>query len=216
MAGSNRRATVVVADDHPLYREALEQAISRRPDLELVAAVADGRAALEQIRGLKPDVAVLDMRMPGLRGLEVVNALARDGSPTRVLMLSAAMESSVVYEAVAAGAAGYWSKDAERDVICDAIAAVARGEKVLDPSLQAGVFAEIHTREVDSDRPVLTPREHEILGLIAAGMTAPAIGEQIFLSAATVKTHLAHLYEKLGVNDRAAAVAEAMRRGLLE
>jgi two-component system, NarL family, nitrate/nitrite response regulator NarL len=216
MAGSKLRATVLIADDHPLYREALEQAIGRRADLELVAAVPDGRAALEQIRELNPDVAVLDMRMPGLRGLDVVEALSRDGSRTRVLMLSAALESSVVYAAVAAGAAGYWSKDAGRDAICDAIAAVARGEKVLDPSLQSGVFTEIHTREVDTDRPVLTPREHEILGLIAAGMTAPAIGEQIFLSVATVKTHLAHLYEKLGVNDRAAAVAEAMRRGLLE
>ena len=121
-----------------------------------------------------------------------------------------------MYAAVAAGAAGYWSKDAERDAICDAIAAVARGESVLDPSLQSGVFTEIHTRAVDTDRPVLTAREHEILGLIAAGMSAPAIGEQIFLSPTTVKTHLAHLYEKLGVNDRAAAVAEAMRRGLLE
>ena len=85
MARSSRRATVAIADDHPLYREALEQAISRRPDLELVAAVTDGRAALEQIRKLNPDVAVLDMRMPGLRGLEVIEALARDGSPTRVL-----------------------------------------------------------------------------------------------------------------------------------
>jgi two-component system nitrate/nitrite response regulator NarL len=216
MAGSRRGATVAIADDHPLYREALEQAISRRPDLELVAAVTDGRAALEQIRKLSPDVAVLDMRMPGLRGLDVIEALARDGSPTRVLVLSAAVESSVVYAAIAAGAAGYWSKDAERDAICDAIAAVARGDSVLDPSLQSAVFTEIHTREVDTDRPALTPREREILGLIAAGMTAPAIGEQIFLSPTTVKTHLAHLYEKLGVNDRAAAVAEAMRRGLLE
>ncbi|MDQ5834777.1 MAG: response regulator transcription factor [Actinomycetota bacterium] len=216
MTGPSKRATVVIADDHPLFRDALAQAISRRPDLELVATTADGRSALEQIRRLEPDVAVLDMRMPGLRGLDVVEALARDGSPTRVLMLSAALESSVVYAAVAAGAAGYWSKDAERDAICDAIAAVARGERVLDPSLQSGVFTEIHAREVDADRPVLTPREHEILGLIANGMTAPAIGEQLFLSTATVKTHLAHLYEKLGVSDRAAAVAEAMRRGLLE
>jgi two-component system nitrate/nitrite response regulator NarL len=156
------------------------------------------------------------MRMPGLRGLEVVEALARDGSPTRVLVLSAAVESSLVYAAVAAGAAGYWSKDAERDAICDAIAAVARGERVLDPSLQSGVFSEIHAREVDTGRPVLTSREHEILLLIAAGKTAPAIGGELYLSTATVKTHLAHLYEKLGVGDRAAAVAEAMRRGLLE
>jgi two-component system nitrate/nitrite response regulator NarL len=216
MPATRTPATVVIADDHPLYREALAGAISRRPDLELVGAAADGRTALELIRRHAPDVAVLDVRMPGLRGLDVVAALVRDGSPTRALMLSAAQESSVVYAAVAAGAAGYWSKDGERDAICDAIAAVARGEKVLDPSLQAGVFTEIHAREVDGDRPVLTDREREILALIAAGKSAPAIGEQLYLSTATVKTHLGHLYEKLGVGDRAAAVAEAMRRGLLE
>jgi two-component system nitrate/nitrite response regulator NarL len=211
-----RRPTVLIADDHPLYREGLARAVSGRPDLELVAEATDGRAALEQIHQLAPDVAVLDMRMPGLRGLEVVEALTRDGSPTRVLVLSAAVESSLVYAAVAAGAAGYWSKDADRDAICDAIAAVARGERVLDPSLQSGVFSEIHAREVDTGRPVLTSREHEILLCIAQGKTAPAIGAELFLSTATIKTHLAHLYEKLGVNDRAAAVAEAMRRGLLE
>ncbi len=156
------------------------------------------------------------MRMPGLRGLEIVEALTRDGSPTRVLVLSAALESSLVYAAVAAGAAGYWSKDAEREAICDAIAAVGRGERVLDPILQSGVVSEIHAREVDSARPVLTAREHEILLCIAQGKSAPAIGAELYLSTATVKTHLSHLYEKLGVSDRAAAVAEAMRRGLLE
>ena len=216
MNARGKRATVLIADDHPLYREGLARAVSSRPDLELVGEASDGRTALEEIQQLAPDVAVLDMRMPGLKGLEVVEALTRDGSPTRVLVLSASSESALVYAAVAAGAAGYWSKDAQRDAICDAIAAVARGQHVLDPSLQSGVFSEIHAREVDTGRPVLTSREHEILIYIAQGKTAPAIGAELYLSTATVKTHLAHLYEKLGVSDRAAAVAEAMRRGLLE
>jgi two-component system, NarL family, nitrate/nitrite response regulator NarL len=216
MPGPLKRATVVIADDHPLYREGLARAVGARPDLELLGEAGDGRKALELIHELAPDVAVLDMRMPGLRGLDVVESLTRDRATTRVLVLSAAVESSLVYAAVAAGAAGYWSKDAEREAICDAIAAIARGERVLDPALQSGVFTEIHAREVDSGRPVLTSREHEILLLIAEGKTAPAIGSELFLSTATVKTHLAHLYEKLGVGDRAAAVAEAMRRGLLE
>ena len=207
---------MLIADDHPLYREGLARAVSSRPDLELVAESGDGRDALEQIRSLKPDVAVLDLHMPGLEGIDIAEAIGRDQLPTRVLMLSAAVESALVYGAVAAGAAGYWSKEADRTVICDAIAAVARGESVLDPALQAGVFTEIHSREVDDARPVLTERERQILDLIAEGMTAPAIGRQLFLSPATVKTHLGHLYEKLGVGDRAAAVAEAMRRGLLE
>jgi two-component system, NarL family, nitrate/nitrite response regulator NarL len=208
--------TVVIADDHPLYRDGLARAVSSRPDLELVAESGDGRETLELIRRLEPDVAVLDLHMPGLEGVAIVEAVRRDQLPTRALMLSAAVESALVYRAVAAGAAGYWSKEADRTVICDAIAAVARGESVLDPALQAGVFTEIHGREVDDERPVLTEREREILNLIASGLTAPTIGKQLFLSPATVKTHLGHLYEKLGVGDRAAAVAEAMRRGLLE
>src|SRR3954470_10786265 len=199
MTERGKRPTVFIADDHPLYREGLARAVSTRPDLERGGEPTDGRAALEQIQQLAPDVAVLDMRMPELRGLEVVEALTRDGSPTRVLVLSAATESSLVYAAVAAGAAGYWSKEAERDAICDAIAAVARGERVLDPGLQSGLFGEIHAREVDGERPVLTDREHEILHLIAAGKSAPAIGDELYLSTATVKTHLGHLYEKLGV-----------------
>ncbi|WP_028062805.1 response regulator transcription factor [Solirubrobacter soli] len=210
------RARVLIADDHPLFREGLARAVSQRPEFELVAEAKDGREALERIRELEPDVAVLDLRMPGLEGIDVVKALVRDGVPTRTLILSAASDSAVVYAVVAAGAAGYWSKDADRDTICGAIAAVARGDRVLDPALQAGVFTEIHAREVDADRPVLTDREHEILQLIADGLSAPAIGERLFLSTATVKTHLAHVYEKLAVSDRAAAVAEAMRRGLLE
>jgi two-component system nitrate/nitrite response regulator NarL len=216
MSGARTRATVVIADDHPLYREGLARAIGTRPELELVGEAGDGRAALELIQRLVPDVAVVDMSMAGLRGLELIESLTRDQVRTSVLVLSAVVDSPLVYAAVAAGAAGYWSKEADRNTICDAIAAVGRGERVLDPTLQSGVVSEIHAREVDSGRPVLTSREHEILGLIAEGLTAPAIGRQLYLSTATVKTHLAHLYEKLGVSDRAAAVAEAMRRGLLE
>jgi two-component system nitrate/nitrite response regulator NarL len=211
-----QRIRVYIADDHPLYREGVVGAVRGRPDFEFVGEAGDGNQALAEIRRLKPDVALLDFKLPGLDGVRVLNALRRDAVDTRVMVLSAYVESALVYRAVAAGAAGYWSKDADRTVICDAIAAVARGESVLDPSLQAGVFGEIHSREVDDERPVLTEREQEILGLVARGLTAPAIGKELFLSPATVKTHLGHLYEKLGVGDRAAAVAEARRRGLLE
>jgi two-component system nitrate/nitrite response regulator NarL len=195
--------------DHPLFREGLARAVSGR--FELVAQAADGREALAAIRTHEPDVAVIDLRMPGLSGLDVIGR-----SPVPVLVLSAAVDSALVYAAVAAGAAGYLSKAAGRDAICDAIAAVGRGEHVLDPSLQSGLFGEIHARELDGERPLLSDREREILDRIAAGKTAPAIAHELYLSTATVKTHLAHLYEKLGVGDRAAAVAEAMRRGLLE
>jgi two-component system nitrate/nitrite response regulator NarL len=210
------RVTVLIADDHPLFRDGIARAIRARADLELVAEVADGREALDRIRELGPAVAVLDVRLPDLDGLEVLNAVRRDALPTRVLMLSAAMEGPLVFEAVSAGAAGYISKNADRTAVCDAVAAIARGETVLEPDLQPGLLEEVRARGVADTRPVLTPREAEVLRLIADGLSAPEIGRRLFLSTATVKTHVGHLYEKLGVSERAACVAEAMRRGLLE
>jgi two-component system, NarL family, nitrate/nitrite response regulator NarL len=215
VTAQHARIRVFVADDHPLYREGVVRTIKDRPDLELVGESGDGRDALEQIKRLEPDVAVLDVKMPELDGPEVLNAVARDGVPTRVVFLSAYLDSAVVYRAVAAGAAAYLSKEASRQDICDAIAAVARGETILSPEIQGGLASEVRARAVE-DRPMLTAREREILAMIAEGHSAPAIAKRLYLSTATVKTHLQHLYEKLGVSDRAAAVAEAMRRGLLE
>ena len=209
------RARVAVADDHPLFREAIVRAIKERPDLEFVGEAADGREALELIRSAEPDVAVLDVKMPELDGVRVLNAVTREGLATRVLLLSAFLDGPIVFDAVAAGAAGYLSKDAERDRITDAVAAIARGETVLGPEVQAGIAGEIRARG-RPDRPALTEREQQVLGFIAAGRAAPDIGKELYLSTATVKSHLQNLYEKLGVNDRAAAVAEAMRRGLIE
>jgi two-component system nitrate/nitrite response regulator NarL len=206
---------VLVADDHPVYREGVSRAIKTRPDFELVGEAENGRAALELIRDLAPDVAVLDVQMPELQGNDVLHAVKRDGLATRVVLLSAHVDSETVYRAVASGAGAYLSKDSSRERICDAVAAVARGEVVLSAEVQAGLASEIQIRERDA-RPALTPREHEILTLTADGHSAPDIGRQLHLSQSTVKTHLKSLYEKLGVSDRAAAVAEAMRRGLLE
>ncbi len=215
VSASPPRVRVLVADDHPLFREAIVRTIRERPEFELVGESADGRAALEAIRELRPDVAVIDVKMPELDGLQVVAAVRRDELPTRVLLLSAYLDSAIVFQAVGAGAAAYLSKESDRSQIGDAIAAVARGETVLSPEAQAGIAAEVRSRQVD-DRPLLTPREREVLGHVAAGRGAPEIARLIHLSPATVKGHLQSLYEKLGVSDRAAAVAEAMRRGLLE
>jgi len=160
-------------------------------------------------------VAILDVRMPGLDGRRVLGAIEREGLPTRVLFVSAYLDSEIVFEAIGGGARGYLSKEAGRRQICDAVSAIAPGETVLAPEVQAGLAREIQLRSSD-DRPLLTPREREVLRLTADGLSAPDIGERLYLSPATVKTHLQHLYGKLGVSDRAAAVAEAMRRGLLE
>lgn len=215
-ASRHQRVTVLVADDHPIYREGIVRAVKDRPDLELVGEAADGREALERIKDLAPDVAVLDIRMPGLEGTQVLTALKRDGHETEVLFLSAFMESELAYRTVAEGAKGYLSKESSRQEICDAIVTVSRGDTALAPEVQAGLAREIQQREGPNGRPELTARENEVLHLIAEGKSAPQIGREIHLSPTTVKTHLHTLYEKLGVSDRAAAVAEAMRRGLLE
>lgn len=209
------RVRVVVADDHPLFREAVVRAVRERPEFELVAQASDGHEALEAIRAHAPDVAVLDVKMPELDGLRVLNAVTRDGLRTRVVLLSAFLDGPMAFQAVAAGASAFLSKDAERGRICDTIAAVSRGETVLAPEIQAGLAEEIRMRGA-SDRPALSQREREVLTHVAQGRSAPEIGRLLHLSPATVKSHLGALYEKLGVSDRAAAVAEAMRRGLLE
>ena len=215
VADPTSRVRIVVADDHPLFREAVVRAVRERPDFELLAEASDGREALELIRELRPDVALLDVKMPELDGLKVLNALQRDESPTRVVLLSAFLDGAMAFEAVAGGAAAFLSKDADRRRITDTVAAVSRGETVLGPEIQAGLAQEIRLRG-RTERPGLSAREREILGHIAEGRSAPEIAKLLFLSPATVKSHLGALYEKLGVSDRAAAVAEAMRRGLLE
>jgi two-component system, NarL family, nitrate/nitrite response regulator NarL len=216
MVARSQRVRVLVADDHPLYREGIVRAVKERPDLELVGEAGDGREALARIKELSPDVAVLDIRMPGLEGTQVLSALRREGVETEVLFLSAFMESELAYRTVAEGAKGYLSKESSRQEICEAIVTVARGGTALAAAVQAGLASEIQQRERADGRPDLTPRESEVLHMIADGMSAPDIAKQIHLSPTTVKTHLHTLYEKLGVSDRAAAVAEGMRRGLLE
>jgi two-component system nitrate/nitrite response regulator NarL len=209
------RVSVYVADDHPIYREGLCGAIKRRPELELVGEAPDGRTALEEIRKLRPDVAVIDLMMPGLSGFEVLNAIQRDELGTRVVVLSASEESEAVFRAIAEGAVAYVPKEADREQVCDAIGAASRGQVVLSPAVQEGLASEIRLRG-RGERVPLTPREQDVLRLTAEGLSAPEIGFTLHISAATVKTHMQSVYGKLGVSDRAAAVAEAMRQGLLE
>lgn len=215
MSKTTRRLTILIADDHPVYRQGLERAINERPELELVGSTADGREALERINELEPDVAVVDVRMPGLDGLKIVGAVKRDGLRTRVMLLTGYEDSGAAYRALAQGAAGYVSKASDHTELIDAIATAGRGETVIAPQFAAGIANEIQLRET-SDRPALTTREGEVLTLLAEGRTAQRIGDELNLSEATIKTHLHHLYGKLGVSDRAAAVATAMRWGLLE
>jgi len=209
------RLRVVVADDHPLYRDGVVRALSASGQVEVVAEAADGRAALAAIREHLPDVALIDYRLPELDGVAVAHAVNRDGLATRVLLVSAFTDSGVVYKALETGAAGFLPKEARREEIVEAVLAAARGETVLPPDVATGLVSEIRLRK-QHDAPALTDREQEILRMIADGKSLPTIAKELFLGVTTVKTHVQHLYEKLGVSDRAAAVASAMRRGLIE
>ena len=205
---------VLVADDHPLYLDGIVAAIERASDLELVAACTDGHQALTEILAKAPAVAALDHVLPGLDAIRVVEKLADAGSETRTLIFSARLDGRGVYEAIQAGAAGYISKSWSRNRICDAIRSVAHGHSIFAEELHDGMGAEIRRRGALAQER-LTEREREILVRMAQGLSAPAIAGELYLSTTTVKTHQHNLYEKLGVSDRAAAVAEAMRRGLI-
>jgi two-component system, NarL family, nitrate/nitrite response regulator NarL len=207
--------TVLVADGHPLYRDAIARAVRGWPELELIGEATDGREALDAIRDKRPHVAVIDRSLGRLSGEQVLNAVARDGLRSRVILIAADPSSVSVYAAVAAGVAGYLTTGTDGRQLCEAIVAVARGTTVFAPELHAGIAGEIRRREA-LDRPILSEREQQTLNLIAEGLNAPDIGRRLHLSTGTVKCHLTQLYAKLDVSDRAAAVAEAMRRGLLE
>jgi two-component system, NarL family, nitrate/nitrite response regulator NarL len=212
---SDQKVRVVVADDHPLYREGVVRALVATGQIEVLAEAEDGREALRHIEELKPDLAVLDYKLPELDGLQITHAIVRDELPTRVLMLSAFTESGIVYKALQTGVAGYLPKEARRQQIADAVLACARGDNVVPPEVAAGLVSEIRLRSTN-DAPALTERERQVLKSIADGKSLPQIASELYLGVTTVKTHVQHLYEKLGVSDRAAAVAEAMRRGLIE
>ena len=206
---------VVVVDDHPFFRDGLSRGLRQSGYLEVIGEAGTGREGLELIRSERPDVAVLDYQMPDLNGLDVVHAVVRDALPTRTLVLSALTDSAVVFRALQEGANGYLSKEARRSEIVEAVIKVAQGGTVVPPELTAGLAEQIRLRG-QADGPALSPRELQVLQGFARGLSIPALAAELYLGPSTVKTHTQRLYEKLGVSDRAAAVAEAMRRGLLE
>jgi len=212
---SDKKVTVVVADDHPFFRDGVTRGLLTSGLITVVGEAGTGREALELIASERPDVALVDYQMPDLDGLQVVHAVARDGLTTRVLLLSAITDSAIVFEALQEGAAGYLGKDARRSQIVDAVLSVAAGKTVVPAELAGALAGEIRLR-AQSAGPVLSERESQVLQAFARGLSIPQVAAELFIGASTVKTHTQRLYEKLGVSDRAAAVAEGMRRGLLE
>ncbi|SCX44831.1 two component transcriptional regulator, LuxR family [Klenkia marina] len=199
---------MVLADDHPVVRDGLRGMLAAVPGVEVVGEAADGVEAVAVVRATRPDVLLLDLRMPGGDGLDAIAALR--GDPVRVLVLSTFATGRDVTAALEAGATGYVLKDTPAAQLVAALRAAAAGESVLSPAVATQVVSRLRG-ETDG----LTDRELAVLRLVAQGTPNRAIAASLFVSEATVKTHLGHVFGKLGATDRAAAVATAYERGIL-
>ncbi|WP_028659069.1 response regulator [Nocardioides insulae] len=203
---------ILVVDDHPIVRDGVVGILSAVADFEVVGQADSGPAAVTASAALDPDVVVMDLRMPGGSGVDAVRELQRRGLRAAVLVLTTYDTDSDTVAAIEAGATGYLLKDSPTAVLVDAVRATAQGETVLSPTVATRLATHVR-RPVRSAQ--LSAREREVLVLVARGRANRAIAQELFVSEATVKTHLGHVYEKLGVTDRAAAVATAYERGIL-
>lgn len=207
----SRPIRLLIADDHPIVRDGLRGMFDADPGVDVVGMAEDGARAVELAVALEPDVVLMDLRMPGTDGLTAIRDLTTRGVPARVLVLTTYDTDSDVLPAIEAGATGYLLKDAHADELSRAVRAAARGESVLAPSVATKLMGRVR----GPAREPLSRRELDVLALIARGSTNKECATRLFISEATVKTHLLHIYAKLDVNDRAAAVAAAYDRGLL-
>ncbi|MET7992961.1 response regulator transcription factor [Amycolatopsis sp. NPDC005232] len=202
---------LLLTDDHPIVRDGLRGAFEGCSDIEVIGEAATGVEALAFVARHHPDVVLMDLRMPELDGVGAIRRLATEHPAVRVLVLTTYDSESDVLPAIEAGATGYLLKDAPVADLQHAVRAAARGESVLAPAVAARLMEPLRRPKPGA----LTSRELDVLRLVAAGATNRAAANQLFISEASIKTHLLHVYAKLGVNDRAAAVGEAYRRGLL-
>ena len=214
--GERAPIRLLIADDHPVVRDGLSNMFARDPEFEVLGEAADGSEAVRLAQALQPDVILMDLRMPRMDGLTAISELARRGIPARVLVLTTYDTDSHVLPAIEAGATGYLLKDAPRDDLLRAVRAAAHGEAVLSPSVAARLMSQFRSPGPEAPAPgPLSQRELEVLELVAAGSTNREAAARLFISEATIKSHLLNIYGKLGVSDRAAAVGEAYNRGLL-
>jgi DNA-binding NarL/FixJ family response regulator len=204
--------TLLIVDDHPVVRDGLRGMFDSAPGFEVVGEAADGREAITLAADLRPDVVLMDLRMPGVGGVEAITELAARGVPSKILVLTTYDTDSDTIPAIEAGATGYLLKDAPRDELFTAVRAAAEGRAVLSPAIASRLVNRVRAPQPTG---VLSAREREVLRLVAKGTGNREIAAELFISQATVKTHLTHIYEKLGVKDRAAAVAVAYDRGIL-
>ncbi|CAN5825300.1 response regulator transcription factor [soil metagenome] len=205
---------VIVVDDHPVVRQGLRVFLDSCEGIDVVAEAADGDEALRKLRHLHPDVLLLDLQMPGRDGLAVLEALADLSDPPRTLVLTSFADADRVLPAVRAGAAGYLLKDVEPRDLEAAVRAVHRGESLLHPRVTPAVMAEVSKPRASEAPPDLTPREVEVLSLLAQGLTNRLIARRLGVAEKTVKTHVSNVLAKLGVTDRTQAALWAVRHGV--
>ena len=201
---------VLVADDHPIVRSGIVALLAAAADIEVVGEAASGREAVDLALALSPELVLMDLQMPELNGDEATALILAALPETRVVVLTTYETDASILTAIEAGASGYLLKAAPQEEILAGIRSVARGEVALAPSIAAMLVGRVKTRAI-----TLSPRETEVLGLVAQGMSNPSIAKKLFLGEATVKTHLLHAFEKLEVSDRTRAVTKAMELGLL-
>ena len=204
---------ILLVDDHPVVREGVRAMLAPEPDIEVAGEAGSGDEAVTLARSGGYDVILMDLRMPGTDGVAAIGQILARDPAARIVVLTTYETDADILRAVEAGAAGYLLKDSPRAEVANAIRVAARGETVLAPSVAQKLLGRVRTPAAPIEQ--LTDRELKVLTLVASGTTNREAAKQLFISEATVKTHLLHAYAKLGVRDRAAAVAEAYKRGLL-
>ena len=208
---------ILIADDHLIIRQGLRLILETENDFELVGEASDGNEALTLCKKLKTDVVLMDLRMPNMDGLTAIERLRVDQPNIAVVILTTFNEDELMLRGLQAGAHGYLLKDTDRNTLFDTIRAAARGETLLKPEIMARVLSQANTPKKESNEPVnLTDRELEVLISVARGERSKEIAVQLGISERTVKAHLASIYNKLGVDSRAAAIAVAAQSGLLK
>jgi DNA-binding NarL/FixJ family response regulator len=202
---------LMIVDDHPVVREGLRGMLEADPGMTVVGEAASGDEAVVRAGELRPDVILMDLRMPDGDGVSATSRILANRPESRVIVLTTYETDQDIVRAVEAGAAGYLLKDTSRADLLAAIVSAARGETVLSPSVATRLVTRMRAPATES----LSPREAEVLSLVARGLTNGEIGKALFISETTVKTHLLRVFGKLGVSDRTAAVTTALDRGLL-
>jgi DNA-binding NarL/FixJ family response regulator len=208
---TNRSIRLLIVDDHPVVRDGLSGIFAGDPDFEVVGQAANGVEAVRRAQELKADVVLMDLRMPEMGGVEAIKQLRQRTPSAHVIVLTTYDTDNEVLSAIEAGATGYLLKDAPREELMRAVRAAHRGESVLSPSVAGRLMGRVRRPATDA----ISPRELEVIKLIAGGANNREAAAKLFVSEATIKTHLLHVFEKLGVRDRAAAVSEAYKRHLI-